>query len=70
VITLTIDPSAALTQLTDQSGTPGTAENTGNARLVLVNGAITVVPAIPALGHIALLLLGMSLAFIAIRTRF
>jgi hypothetical protein len=69
VITLTIDPSSTLTQLTDQAGSPATAENTGNARLVLVNGAITVVPAIPALGHLALLLLAIALGVIAIRFR-
>jgi hypothetical protein len=69
VITLTLDPTPALTQLTDQAGDSGTAENTGNGHLVLVNGAITVVPSVPALSHIALLLLAMSLLFIAIRTR-
>jgi hypothetical protein len=68
VITLTIDPST-LTQLTDQAGTPGTVENTGNARLLLVNGAITVVPSVPALGPIALMLLAIALGVIAIRIR-
>ena len=69
VITLTLDPTPALTQLTDQAGTPGTAENTGNARLTLVNGSITVFPPVPALGQIALILLAISLIFIAIRAR-
>jgi len=68
VITLTVDPST-LTQLTDQAGTPGTVENVGNGRLSVVNGSITVVPSVPALSHIALLLLALSLVFIAIRTR-
>lgn len=68
VITLTVDPTT-LTQLTDQSGTPGTVENVGNGRLAVVSGSITVVPSVPALSHIALLLLALSLVFIAIRTR-
>jgi hypothetical protein len=68
VITLTIDPST-LTQLTDQAGTPGTVENTGNARLLVVNGAITVVPSVPALGPIALMLLAIALGVMAIRIR-
>jgi hypothetical protein len=68
VITLTIDPST-LTQLTDQAGTPGTVENTGNLRLLLVNGAITVVPSVPALGPIALMLLAIALGIVAIRIR-
>jgi hypothetical protein len=68
VITLTLDPST-LTQLTDQAGTPATVENTGNGRLLLVSGAITVVPPIPALGPIALMLLAIALGFVAIRIR-
>lgn len=68
VITLTLDPSN-LTQLTDQAGTPGTVENTGNARLLLVSGAITVIPPVPALSHIALILLAIALGIVAIRIR-
>jgi hypothetical protein len=67
VITLTIDPSS-LTQLSNDTGTTG--EMVSNATLTLVNGAITVVPSVPALGQIALLVLAISLAFIAIRSRF
>jgi hypothetical protein len=69
VITLTIDPNPTLTQLTDQAGDAGTAENTGNVRLILVNGAITVVPSVPALSHIALMLLAIALGIVAIRIR-
>ena len=68
VIPLPVDPTT-LTQLTDQAGTPGTVENVGNGRLAVVSGSITVVPSVPALSHIALLLLALSLVFIAIRTR-
>ena len=68
VITLTVDPTT-LTQLTDQAGTPGTVENVGNGRLAVVSGSITVVPSVPAIGPIALMLLALSLVFIAIRTR-
>jgi hypothetical protein len=67
VITLTLDPSS-LTQLSNDTGTTG--EMAGNATLTLVSGAITVIPSVPALGHIALLVLAISLAFIAIRSRF
>ncbi|MGH9422536.1 MAG: IPTL-CTERM sorting domain-containing protein [Thermoanaerobaculia bacterium] len=68
IITLTIDPTT-LTQLTDQAGTPATVENTGNGRLIVVNGSITVVPVVPALSHIALMLLAIALGFVAIRFR-
>ncbi|MEA2345595.1 MAG: hypothetical protein QOF63_3764 [Thermoanaerobaculia bacterium] len=67
IITLTLDPTA-LTQLSNASGTVG--EMVSNGTLTLVNGSITVVPSVPALGHIALLVLAISLAFIAIRSRF
>jgi hypothetical protein len=67
VITLTLDPSS-LTQLSNDTGTTG--EMVSNGSLSLVSGAITVVPSVPALGHIALLVLAISLAFIAIRSRF
>jgi hypothetical protein len=67
IITLTLDPSS-LTQLSNDTGTVG--EMVSNASLTLVSGAITVVPSVPALGHIALLVLAISLAFIAIRSRF
>jgi len=45
-------------------------EMVSNGALLLVNGSITVVPSVPALGYIALLVLAISLAFIAIRSRF
>jgi hypothetical protein len=67
IITLTLDPSS-LTQLSNASGTVG--ETVSNGALTLVNGSITVIPAVPALGYIALLVLAISLAFIAIRSRF
>jgi hypothetical protein len=62
VITLTLDPSS-LTQLSNDTGTTG--ETVTNTSLTLVNGAITVTPSVPALGNIALLVLAISLAFIA-----
>jgi len=73
VINFTLD--AALTQLSDEGGSPTTLETTGNARLLLVNGSLTVtaapaVPdAIPTLGTWALLLLAATLAVIALRVR-
>jgi len=69
VVTLTLDPIA--TELTDQSGTAATAETTANARLLLVNGSITVTAAtqVPTLSQWALILLAVSLAFVAFRTR-
>jgi hypothetical protein len=67
VITLTLDPSS-LTQLSNDTGTVG--EMVSNGALTLVNGSITVVPSVPALGHIALLVLALALGFIAIRSRF
>ncbi|MEA2163468.1 MAG: hypothetical protein QOK37_1595 [Thermoanaerobaculia bacterium] len=63
VITLTLDPT--LTQLSNDSGT--TSESTTAATLTLVNGAITVVPSVPAMSHTLLLLLAVSLAFIGSR---
>ncbi len=65
VVTLTVDP--VLTQLTDEAGDPGTIESTGNGRLVLVNGAITVLPSIPAMSHIVIMMLGLALALIGVR---
>ena len=67
IITLTLDPTS-LTQLSNDTGTVG--EMVSNGALTLVNGSITVLPSVPALGHIALLVLAISLAFIAIRSRF
>jgi hypothetical protein len=69
VITLTLDPLA--TELTNESGTPTTAETVANGRLLLVNGAINVAAAaaIPTLTQWALILLAIMLAAIAIRTR-
>ena len=69
VVTLTLDP--LVTELTDQSGSAATTENTTNARLLLVNGAINVIAATqaPTLSQWALILLAVALAAIAIRTR-
>lgn len=64
-ITLTLDPT--LTELTDEAGDPPTIENSGNARLTLVNGAITVFPSVPAMSHIVMLMLALALAFIGTR---
>jgi hypothetical protein len=65
VVTLTVDPT--LTQLTDEAGDPPTIESTGNGRLVLVNGAITVLPSVPAMSHIVITILGLALALIGVR---
>jgi hypothetical protein len=65
VITLTLDP--ILTELTDEGGDPPTVETTTNGRLTLVSGAITVVPSIPAVSHLALLLLAGVLAVMGAR---
>jgi IPTL-CTERM motif len=69
VITLTLDTVA--TELTNESGTPATAETVANGRLVLVNGAINVstVTSVPTLTQWALILLAVMLAAIAIRIR-
>jgi hypothetical protein len=68
LITLTLDP--VLTQLTDEGGTPATAETVANGRLLLVNGSITVTSsAIPTLQEWALGLLAVALAFVALRMR-
>lgn len=64
-ITLTLDPT--LTQLTDEAGNPATIESSGNARLALVNGAITVVPSVPVMSHLAIVMLALALAFIGTR---
>ncbi len=64
-ITLTLDP--VLTQLTDEAGNAATIERTTNARLTLISGAITVVPSVPAMSHIALALLAAALAFAGAR---
>jgi hypothetical protein len=66
-ITLTLDPT--LTQLTDQAGSGATKETVTAGNLLLVPGAITVTPFVPALSTWALILLGVCLAFIAVRTR-
>lgn len=65
VITLTLDPT--LTQLTDEAGHPATIESTGNNRLALVNGSITVVPSVPAMSHLVLLMLAAVLAVAGMR---
>jgi hypothetical protein len=65
VVTLTLDPT--LTQLTDEAGDPGTIESSGNGRLSLVSGAITVLPSVPAVSHIGIALLALVLAFAGLR---
>lgn len=70
VINFTLDPT--LTQLTDEGGTPGTAETTTNGRLTLVNGSITVTaapPAAPTLSTWMMILLVLTIAAVAIRFR-
>ena len=66
-ITLSLDP--LLTQLANQAGT--TTETVANGRLLLVNGAITVlqVGGAPALSTWGLIVLALLLAFVAIRFR-
>ena len=66
-ITLTLDP--LLTQLANQAGT--TTETVANGRLLLVNGVITVAPpgGAPTLSTWAMIILALSLAFVAIRFR-
>lgn len=65
---ITLMPDAVLTTLVNDGGTTGETVIIGT--LTLVDGSITVTPPVPALGHIALLVLAISLAFIAIRSRF
>jgi hypothetical protein len=67
IITLTLDPT--LTQLTDQAGSGATKETTTAGNLLLVPGAITVAPPIPALSTWMLMLLAVALAFVALRMR-
>ena len=66
-LTLTLDP--VLTQLTDQGGSPGTAETVGNGTLLLVNGVITMTAFVPAMSEWALLLLVAAFAVIGMRLR-
>ncbi|HET8774700.1 MAG TPA: IPTL-CTERM sorting domain-containing protein, partial [Thermoanaerobaculia bacterium] len=61
-----------LTQLTDEGGTPATIETVANQRLSLVNGSITVTAApdgVPTLSTWALLILGLTIAAVAVRFR-
>lgn len=72
VIAFTLDPT--LTQLTDEGGTPGTVETTGNGRLTLVAGSITVTapaiaPAIPTLSTWAMALMALMIVVVAVRLR-
>lgn len=66
-VTLTLDPT--LTELTDQGGTPATAETVATAQLTLVNGAINVINTIPATSAWILAALAITLAAIALRLR-
>jgi len=66
VITLTLDPTP--TQLPNQGG--HTTEAAATQSLQLVDGSITVTasgPAVPALSHLALALLAISLGVVAVR---
>jgi hypothetical protein len=63
-ITLTLDPT--LTQLANEGGT---ANEMPSGNLSLVNGQINLVPPVPAMSHLALLLLATALAAVAIRIR-
>lgn len=67
VVTLSLD--SLLTQLANQAGT--TTETVANGRLLLVNGSITVAApgGAPALSTWGLIILAVSLAFVAIRFR-
>jgi hypothetical protein len=72
VIAFTLDPT--LTQLTDEAGTPATFETTGNQRLALVPGSITVtapavVPVVPTLSTWAMVLMALAIAAFAARLR-
>jgi hypothetical protein len=65
-LTLTLDPT--LTQLTDEGGNAATKETVANGNLLLVSGAVTVLPAgaIPALNIIGLVAVALALAAVAI----
>jgi len=72
VIAFTLDPT--LTQLSDEGGTPGTVETTGNGRLALVPGSITVTaPAVvipvPTLSTWAMIVMVLMIAAVASRMR-
>jgi hypothetical protein len=63
-VVLTLDPT--LTQLTDEGGTAATKETVANGNLLLVNGAINVVPFLPALGSVTLMLLAATLIILGL----
>ena len=67
-ITLTLDP--ALTQLTDQAGSGATKESTTAGNLALVPGVINITAPVPAMSTWMLILLAVSLVFIALKMRF
>ncbi|HEX7807551.1 MAG TPA: IPTL-CTERM sorting domain-containing protein [Thermoanaerobaculia bacterium] len=72
VIAFTLDPT--LTQLTDEGGTPGTVETTGNGRLALVAGSITVTAPVvaapvPTLSTWAMILTALAIGAMAVRLR-
>ena len=66
VLTLTLDPT--LTQLTDEGGNAATKETVANGRLLLVSGAVTVLPstAIPTLNIVGIVAVALALAGVAI----
>ena len=66
VLTLTLDPT--LTQLTDEGGNAATKETVANGRLLLVSGAVTVLPstAIPTLNILGIVAVALALAGVAI----
>jgi hypothetical protein len=63
VITLSLD--ATLTTLANDSGT--TSEMTSTSSLTLVDGSITVTPSVPAMSHLTILLLALTLAVLGMR---
>jgi hypothetical protein len=62
VITLTLDPT--LTQLSNEGGT---VSETPSVTLLLVSGAITVIPSVPAISRLGILLLALLLAVVGVR---
>ena len=63
---LTLDPT--LTQLTDEGGDAATKETVANGNLLLVSGAVTVLPAtaVPTLNILGIIAVALALAAVAI----
>jgi len=66
VLTLTLDPT--LTQLTDEGGDAATKETVANGNLLLVSGAVTVLPAtaVPMLNLLGIVAVALALVAVAI----